>query len=201
MNKKSFFSAQFLCNFLHMAWRTLEKLLFHYFAIIQKFMMNFLIFLTRSKLTLNGEMVRAEAFKRRASEASTVINWEQEKQNHFFSSYFAIKFMSRRIMGTINQRLGNLIFLLLGHLRHNLTHHHELELQTSLTFLKRVINKLAFLTVFCGSASSSWFSFSTREKGEGRGRRRTSRGKLLYKIKLLLRGNYEGGHFISARTS
>lgn len=40
-------------------------------------------------------------------------------------------------MGTINQRLGNLIFMVRGHLRHNLTHHHELELQTSLTFLKR----------------------------------------------------------------
>lgn len=63
--------------------------------------------------------------------------------------------MSQRIMGTINQRLENLIFLLLGHLRHNLSHHHELELQTSLTFLKRAINKLAFCTVFCGCASSS----------------------------------------------
>lgn len=59
--------------------------------------------------------------------------------------------MSQRIMGTINQRLGNLIFLLLGHLRHNLTHHHELELQTSLTFPKQAINKLAFCTVLRGN--------------------------------------------------
>lgn len=48
--------------------------------------------------------------------------------------------MSRRIMGAINQRLEDSaafsLFLLRGHLRNNLTHH-ELELQTSLTFRKR----------------------------------------------------------------
>lgn len=70
----------------------------------------------------------------------TSHEWAKRKESReekIIFSYLAIKLMSRRIMGTINQRLGNLIFLLRGHLRNNLTHHHELELQTSLTFLKR----------------------------------------------------------------
>lgn len=127
-----------------------------------------------------------EGHKRKARR---VINWKF----FFAASYFAIKFMSRRIMGTINQRLGNLIFLLPSHLRHNLTHHHELELQTSLTFRKWVINKLAFFCCCCCCGVSLevhdfLLLLVNKEKRE-------NHGNLLYKIKLILRGNYEGGHF------